>query len=114
MDVNLLRTHVIDEWNKIYDASYIENFVVGGLQIKMVKMADLLAALSKKATGKVSDLVSTLGTNYVGKNMFQHKTFRKRNKGKRIQANTAQALQANRTQDQGHPCSYHDSQNRQI
>lgn len=31
-------------------------------------MADLLANISKKATGKVSELVSSIGTTFSGKN----------------------------------------------
>lgn len=65
-DVNMLKSHVRDDWCKIYDASYIDEFVIGGLQEKLTKMADLLATVSKKATGKVSELVSSLGTHHSG------------------------------------------------
>jgi hypothetical protein len=66
-DANLLKQHVREEWCKIYDATYIDDFVIGGLQNNLLKMGDLLALISKKATGKISDLVSTLGSTYTGK-----------------------------------------------
>jgi hypothetical protein len=66
-DANLLRNHVREDWCKIFDATYIDDFVIGGLQSNLLKMGDLLALISKKATGKISELVSTLNSNYTEK-----------------------------------------------
>jgi len=63
-DANLLKAYVREEWCKIYDATYIDDFVIGGLQSNLLKMGDLLATISKKATGKISELVSTLGSGF--------------------------------------------------
>jgi len=62
-NVELLNEHVRDEWCKIYDATYIDETIIGGIQKNLPLVADLLVNISLKATGKVSDFVSTLGTN---------------------------------------------------
>mmetsp|Transcript_17560 Transcript_17560/g.15402 ORF Transcript_17560/g.15402 Transcript_17560/m.15402 type:complete len:151 (-) Transcript_17560:1708-2160(-) len=71
----MVRSHVKDEWCKIYDEDFIENNVIGFLQGNLTKMADLLAVVSKKATGKVSELVTSIGTNVTEKEK-KEKTFK--------------------------------------
>ena len=39
--------------------------VIGGIQGHLTMVADLLAIVSKKATGKVSELASTIGSQYI-------------------------------------------------
>lgn len=51
---------VRDSWCQIFDYNYIDDFVISGIDDKLVEIADLLAHISEKATGKKSELVESL------------------------------------------------------
>jgi len=65
-NIELLNQYVRDEWCKLYDATYIDDVIIGGISDNLTIAADLLASTSLKATGKVSDFVNTLGSNLSG------------------------------------------------
>jgi len=67
-NVELLHQHVRDEWCKLYDATYIDDVIIGGIEKRLPTMADLLGTISMKATGKVSEFVSSLGSQVGDKN----------------------------------------------
>ena len=60
-DIEKVNKYLREEWIKIYDISYIDNQIITqSLEERLPIMAELLAHLSQKATGKKSDLVNTL------------------------------------------------------
>ncbi|KAL4453394.1 hypothetical protein ABPG74_017601 [Tetrahymena malaccensis] len=60
-DIEKVNKYVRDGWIEIYDPGYIDNQIITqNLQEKLPVVADLLAQLSQKATGKKSDLVNTI------------------------------------------------------
>jgi len=63
-NVDMLNQYVREEWCKLYDATYIDNVVIGDIAKNLPMVADLLATVSMKATGKVTDFVNSLGSQY--------------------------------------------------
>ena len=51
---------VKEQWSQILDPSYIEEFVINGIDEKALLVTDILVYLSEKATGKQSELVQSL------------------------------------------------------
>lgn len=50
-DVEKLNTHVRPTWITIYDPSYIDQKIIGGLHNNFSLFADLISTISEKATG---------------------------------------------------------------
>ncbi|KRX04389.1 hypothetical protein PPERSA_05650 [Pseudocohnilembus persalinus] len=59
-DIDLVIELVKPKWIEVYDENYIDNDIIGKLEERLPKIAELLSSLSQKATGKKSDLVNTL------------------------------------------------------
>lgn len=60
LDVKKVREHVRGEWSKCLDEGYIDEMVIGKLEQRVEMMAELIATVCEKATGKKSDLVMTI------------------------------------------------------
>lgn len=48
-----LRQHVREEWIQLYDYTYIDDKIIGGIERMLPNVADILATIEKKATGHV-------------------------------------------------------------
>lgn len=48
-----LRQNVREEWIKLYDSSYIDDKIIGGIERMLPNVADILATIEKKATGHI-------------------------------------------------------------
>lgn len=57
---------VRENWIKLYDPDFIDNVVIKGIEDHLPLIADLLATVSKKATGKVSELISSVNKDLAG------------------------------------------------
>lgn len=53
-----LREHCRDEWSTIYDLSYIDDKVIGGVEKNLPNVSDILGRVERKATGKVTSTLS--------------------------------------------------------
>ena len=53
-----LRELCRDEWSQIYDLSYIDDKVIGGIEKNLPNVSDILARVERKATGKVTTSLS--------------------------------------------------------
>lgn len=51
-NAELLREHVREEWMKLYDFAYIDEKIIGGIEKNLPNVAEVLASVEKKATGK--------------------------------------------------------------
>lgn len=49
-----LRENVREAWMELYDYSYIDDKIIGGIEKNLPQVADILRNIEKKATGKVS------------------------------------------------------------
>ncbi len=59
-DVEKLNTFVREAWAQVLDPTYVDEFVINGIDEKALAVTDILAYLSEKATGKQSELVQSL------------------------------------------------------
>lgn len=53
-----LRTHCREAWMTLYDHTYIDEKIIGGVEKNLPNVADLLRTVEKKATGKVTSTLS--------------------------------------------------------
>jgi ferritin-like protein len=62
-DSENIKKNIRDEWIKLYDYTYIDEKIIGGIEKNLPNVAEVLASVEKKATGKtVSSLTqSSLG-----------------------------------------------------
>lgn len=59
-NADLIREHVREEWIKLYDFAYIDDKIIGGIEKNLPNVAEILAIVEKKATGKnISQLTQT-------------------------------------------------------
>ncbi|CAI2385508.1 unnamed protein product [Moneuplotes crassus] len=49
-----LREHVRDDWIQLYDYTYIDDKIIGGVERMLPNVADVLATIEKKATGHIA------------------------------------------------------------
>lgn len=52
-NVEALKQHVREEWIKLYDFSYIDEKIIGGVERMLPNVAEILATIEKKATGQI-------------------------------------------------------------
>lgn len=48
-----LKQNVREEWIKLYDFTYIDEKIIGGVERMLPNVADVLATIEKKATGQI-------------------------------------------------------------
>jgi hypothetical protein len=58
-DADGLRQNVRDSWMELYDYSYIDDKIIGGIEKNLPNVADILRNVERKATGKVTTNLST-------------------------------------------------------
>lgn len=58
-----LRNHVREEWMTLYDFSYIDDKIIGGIEKNLPNVSDILRKVEKRATGKVTSALSLTETN---------------------------------------------------
>ena len=49
-----LRDHLREPWMEVYDYVYLDEKIIGGVERNLSKVADILQAVEKRATGKIS------------------------------------------------------------
>ena len=54
----LLRDLCRESWSEIYDLSYIDDKIIGGVEKNLPNVSDILARVERKATGKVTTSLS--------------------------------------------------------
>lgn len=52
-DADKLRDFVREEWMTLYDFSYIDDKIIGGIEKNLPSVAEILGTVEKKATGKM-------------------------------------------------------------
>jgi len=57
-NAELLREHLRDPWMAIYDFSYIDEKIIGGVERNLPAVADIIKNVEKRATGKISSSLS--------------------------------------------------------
>ena len=58
-----LREHVREEWMTLYDYSYIDEKIIGGIEKNLPNVAEILRKVEKRATGKTTSTLSMSDTN---------------------------------------------------
>lgn len=58
-----LRNHVREEWMTLYDFSYIDEKIIGGIEKNLPNVAEILRKVEKRATGKTTSTLSMSETN---------------------------------------------------
>lgn len=58
-----LRELCRDGWSEIYDLSYIDDKIIGGVEKNLPNVSDILARVERKATGKVTTSLSQSGAS---------------------------------------------------
>jgi len=53
-----LREHLREEWMTLYDFSYIDEKIIGGVERNLPAVADIIKNVEKRATGKVTSALS--------------------------------------------------------
>ena len=57
-NAELLREHLREPWMSLYDFQYIDEKIIGGVERNLPAVADILKAVEKRATGKVTSALS--------------------------------------------------------
>ncbi len=57
-NADMLRELCRDGWSEIYDLSYIDDKIIGGVEKNLPNVSDILARVERKATGKVTNSLS--------------------------------------------------------
>lgn len=57
-DADSLRDTVREPWMELYDYSYIDDKIIGGIEKNLPNVSDILRLVEKKATGKVTSTLS--------------------------------------------------------
>ena len=57
-NADLLRDHLREEWTTLYDFSYIDDKIIGGVERNLPAIADIIKNVEKRATGKVTSALS--------------------------------------------------------
>ena len=58
-----LRDHVREGWMELYDYSYLDDKIIGGVEKNLPNVADILRIVERKATGKVTSNLSQSGAS---------------------------------------------------
>jgi len=53
-----LREHLREPWMTLYDFSYIDEKIIGGVERNLPAVADIIKNVEKRATGKVTTALS--------------------------------------------------------
>ena len=56
-----LREHVRTDWMEIYDYSYIDDKIIGGIEKNLPNVSEILRNVERKATGRITSNVSASG-----------------------------------------------------
>lgn len=62
-NADMLRDLCRDGWSEIYDLSYIDDKIIGGVEKNLPNVSDILARVERKATGKVTTSLSQSGAS---------------------------------------------------
>lgn len=62
-DVEKLRKEVRGEWGKCLDLGFVDDVVIGGIEGRVGAMAEVLANVCERATGKKSGLLANIETS---------------------------------------------------
>jgi len=62
-NAEILRQHLREPWMVLYDFSYIDEKIIGGIEKHLPAVAEILRYVEKKATGKVTSSLSLTGSN---------------------------------------------------
>lgn len=62
-----LRANVRDAWMEHYDFTYIDDKIIGGVEKNLPNVADILATIEKRATGKATSTLSMTTSMEEGK-----------------------------------------------
>jgi len=62
-NAELLREHLRDPWMALYDFQYIDEKIIGGVERNLPAIADILKAVEKRATGKVTSALSVTSSH---------------------------------------------------
>ena len=80
-NADLLREHLREPWMTIYDFTYIDEKIIGGVERNLPAVADIIKSVEKRATGKVTSALSasshqesTLGGGLTESHMSAHDT----------------------------------------
>ncbi len=53
-----LREHLREAWMTVYDFTYIDEKIIGGVERNLPAIADIIKSVEKRATGKVTSALS--------------------------------------------------------
>ena len=59
-----LREHLREEWMTLYDFSYIDDKIIGGVERNLPAVADIVKSVEKRATGKVTSALSATSSQH--------------------------------------------------
>jgi hypothetical protein len=57
-DSEKLREHMREPWMAVYDFTYIDDKIIGGVEKNLPAVADIIKYIEKRATGKVTSTLS--------------------------------------------------------
>ena len=57
-NADLLREHVREEWMTLYDFSYLDDKIIGGIEKNLPNCAEIIKTVEKRATGNVTSNLS--------------------------------------------------------
>lgn len=60
-NADTLRENVRDQWMGLYDYSYIDDKIIGGIEKNFPNVSDILRIVERKATGKITTNLSQSG-----------------------------------------------------
>ena len=80
-NADTLREHLREPWMALYDFSYIDEKIIGGVERNLPAVADIIKNVEKRATGKVTTALSAssrqesaLGGDLTESHMSAHDT----------------------------------------
>jgi hypothetical protein len=62
-NIENLREHVREEWMTLYDFTYIDEKIIGGVEKNLPNVAEILKVIEKRATGKAVSTLSMTESN---------------------------------------------------
>jgi hypothetical protein len=57
-DSDKLREHMREPWMAVYDFTYIDDKIIGGVEKNLPAVADIIKYIERRATGKVTSTLS--------------------------------------------------------
>ena len=94
-----LRQNVREEWIQLYDFTYIDDNIIGGIERMLPNVADILATIEKKATGQIvssltqssfSIAAAKSGDETMAKTILDDSTTKKKTPTKQVPFNLTQ------------------------